>query len=277
MDLWDMTKLLFRRWYISLSVLLLCAVGVLFTVQSVSPDYVATGHVTLIPPSGESETEGEASPIRNPWWDLGYHALGNATILDVTSKDTLERLVAEGYTDSVAVELQMSTVFRIEAVGVSEEQATATVQQMMRLIESAVTERQAALDVIPGDRIRTLPLDDGSAVEARTSKITRVLVVAAGVSLMFMVGVTIGVDALLRRRSARGAAKTTATGSAPVAPVAGAAAASRVVQSDVESVTAVSNGHESVAVPVTPGRTDADATIVLPRQPPKTAKKAGRR
>lgn len=202
-DFWDMTKVLFRRWYFALPVMVLLGLIGFAATRSVAPDYTAVGHVTLIPPEGSTDSEGNSLPIRNPWYNLGYEALSNAAMLDVTGKAAIEQIAAEGLSDSIAIDIQMYTVFNIEVVASSPEQATATVRRVMEMIEDAVAARQKAMGVTQSDMIGTLALDDGSNVETKTSKITRVAVVALGAVVLLTVGLTLGFDALLRRRAAR--------------------------------------------------------------------------
>lgn len=201
MDLWDLTKLLFRRWYVSVPLFLICMVGVAVASLVVKPDYSATGHLQMIPPRNQSSDTTPA--VRNPWNDLGYEALANAAMIDVTNKATLDALVAQGLTDNVTVTLDRTPMFVIEAVGNSPKQATETVQRVQRLLSEAVVRRQQAFNVPSEHMITTIALDDGSDVEMRTSKIIRVLVVAAGVGMLITAGATIGVDALIRRRQRR--------------------------------------------------------------------------
>jgi hypothetical protein len=198
-----MTKLLFRRWYFSLPMLLVTFALVAVASMTVKPDYSAKGHVQLIPPVGTTAADGEKNPIKNPWFDLGYEALGNATMIDVNKKSVLEQMVADGLTDNVTLTMEKVPLFEIEAVGSSPEQATATVQRVMAAIDEAVQQRQQSLRVGKTDIITTLQLDDGTEVEVKNSKIMRVAVVAAGLGLLLTAGLTIGLDALLRFRAAR--------------------------------------------------------------------------
>jgi hypothetical protein len=198
-----MTKLLFRRWYFSLPMLLVTLALVAVASVTVKPDYSAKGHIQLIPPVGTTASDGEKNPIKNPWFDLGYEALGNATMIDVNKKSVLEQMVADGLTDNVTVTMEQVPLFEIEAVGSSSAQATATVQRVMDAIATAVQERQQTLRVAKTETITTLKLDDGSEVEVKNSKTMRVMVVAAGLGLLLTAGFTIGIDALLRFRAAR--------------------------------------------------------------------------
>ena len=199
MDLWDLTKLLFRRWYFSLPLLLVFVAVVGLASQQVKPDYSASGHLQLIPPPGHASSDGRVT-VKNPWYDLGYAALGQAAVLDVTSKAQVEAMVAAGLTDNVTVLMDKTPLFIIEAVGTSSEQATKTVQHLQEKLAEAVTLRQAKFNVTGTDMITTLALDDGSSVEVKTSKVTRVLIVATAIGILLTVGLTVGLDALLRRK-----------------------------------------------------------------------------
>ncbi|MFI5487264.1 hypothetical protein ACIBXA_21950 [Micromonospora echinaurantiaca] len=225
MDLWDMTKLLFRRWRISLPLLIIALVLVGVASQTVPPDYSAKAHIQLIPPPVVTGPDGRQKPIKNPWFDLGYAALGNAAMIDVTRQSVLKQMVADGLSDNVTVTVDRVPLFEIEAVGSSPEQATATAQRMLTLIKEAVAERQASLQVAESDLITTLALDDGTEVEVQNSKLMRVMVVALGAGLLLTAGVTIAADALLRRRARRRAGAATepppAAGEGAVRPAGG--------------------------------------------------------
>ena len=49
MDLWDLTRLLLRRWYFAVPMLLASVAVVVLAAKTVSPDYKSTGYVQLIP------------------------------------------------------------------------------------------------------------------------------------------------------------------------------------------------------------------------------------
>jgi hypothetical protein len=160
----------------------------------------------MIPPPGSPEPERpNAKPRpRNPWIDLGYEALGTAALLKVTDKAGLERLVNAGLTDDVTVVISDdSPLFEIEAIGNSAGQATATVREIIRRLNENVAASQKQYGVHPEDTITTLTLDDGGNVEVVTTKLKRILIVAAGVGVLLTAAGTIGLDALLRRRDRR--------------------------------------------------------------------------
>ncbi|WP_173076953.1 hypothetical protein [Phytohabitans rumicis] len=206
MDLWDLTKLLFRRWYVAAPMLLLSAVIVVFVAKTVGPDYSAKGHVQIIPaPSAGKAVDPAAKPRpTNPWIDLGYEALANAAALAVTDQEALQGLVDRGFSDSVTVTMDDNTVLlEIEAIAPTSAQATATVQEVIRLIAADIAAKQKQYGVLPEDTITSLTLNDGSSPEVVRSKVMRVLVVAAGVGVLMTIAGTIALDALLRRRLRR--------------------------------------------------------------------------
>jgi capsular polysaccharide biosynthesis protein len=205
MDLWDLTRLLFRRWYFALPILLVSALIAVLVSNSVKPDYRATGNVVMIPAPGDpSDAEARAAnkPItrpKNPWGDLGFNALGQAAILQVMDQKTLESFTNAGLTDSITVQLAVgSPIFIIEAVGTSPAQATATVREVIKALDAQVKAQQASYGVMPQDTITTRTLTDGADVETVTSKVKRVLVVTVGLGLLLTAAGTIGIDVFLR-------------------------------------------------------------------------------
>lgn len=204
MDLWDLTKVLFRRWYIALPVLLASLAVVMYMASTVKPDYVAKGYLQLIPPSGAAQTNPANPHPRNPWIDLGLGSLANAAVVKVVDPAVLVHLVEEGYADSVVVTMPtQSPLLYIEAVGSTPQQATLTVRQIIKELNKDVVAEQARYGVLAEDTITTLTLNDGATPEEKTSKVKRVVAVSAGIGLLITTVGTILVDNLLRRRSRR--------------------------------------------------------------------------
>ncbi|MEU4424423.1 hypothetical protein AB0F81_27705 [Actinoplanes sp. NPDC024001] len=206
MDLWDLTRLLLRRWYFAVPMLMVTVAAVIAAAQTVSPDYKAMGYMQLIPaPSAGKPLNPNAKPRpTNPWNDLGYAALGNAAALTVTKPTSIEKLVAEGYSDSITVLLNDRTpLFEIEVVGHSKEQATGTVQRVIKLLQDDIAAKQKQYGTLPEDTISTLVINDGSAPEQDSGSRKRVLIVAAGLGLLTTTASTIALDYWLRRRKSR--------------------------------------------------------------------------
>lgn len=205
MDLWDLTRLLFRRWYFAVPILLVSALVAVLVARSVEPDYRATGNAVLIPAPGDpgdAEARAQNKAINrppNPWGDLGFNALGQAAILQVMRQETLAQFTAAGLSDSITIQMDIrSPIFIIEAVGKSPEQATNTVREVIKELSAEVAAQQASYGVMPQDTITTRTLTDGADVETVTSKVKRVLVVIVGLGLLLTMAGTIGIDVLLR-------------------------------------------------------------------------------
>jgi len=218
-DLWDLTKMLARRWYFAAPMLLLSLGAVLMVSIVVKPDYSATGHLQLIPPNAPANPQATTQARSNPWMDLGFQALGQAVIIRLSDKRVLEDLVKAGYTDNFTVTMDYRTpLFTVEAVGHTPEQAIGTAKRVMALVTEDVVAEQKQYGVIESNAISTLALDEGDNVTTVKSKVTRILVVAGGVGLLVTVGVTIIIDSILRRRAGGrrvlgSAEKTTPAGS----------------------------------------------------------------
>lgn len=214
MDLWDLTRLLLRRWYFAVPMLLATVAMVVLAAQTVSPDYKAMGYMQLIPaPSSGKIPDPKAKPRPvNPWLDLGYAALGNAAALTVTDSTALEKMAAAGYSDSVTVILNERTpLFEIEAVGDSKEQATGTVREVIKLLQADISAKQKQYGTLSEDTISTLVINDGSSPEQDAGKVKRVLIVAAGLGLLTTTAATIALDYWLRRRKLRRAGEVEET------------------------------------------------------------------
>jgi hypothetical protein len=203
-DLWDLTRLMVRRWYVALPLLLLSTVGGIVFVRSVPPDYKAVGDLQMIPPRNTANQDPNRR-VNNPWLDLGYAALGNASMLKVTGDASgLQQLKDAGLSDSVTITMaDRSPLLEVEVVGSSAEQATATVREVIKRLNDDIVAEQAFYHVESQDTITTLILKDGSNPDLVTTKSKRILVVAIGVGLMLTVAGTIAFDAVLRRRSRR--------------------------------------------------------------------------
>jgi hypothetical protein len=204
-DLWDLTRLIIRRWYFAVPVLLVTLGGILFASQSVKPDYKAVGHLQLVPPARPGETEAvKNSRVHNPWLDLGIQALGQAAVLKVQDAKVIRDLGAAGYSENITVSIDYpATFFSIEVVGSTPDQTISTVRQIMKLLGDNIRGDQQRFGVAQEDMITTLPLEQDYKVEVVTSKMKRIVIVAAGIGVLTTAGVTIGMDALLRRRARR--------------------------------------------------------------------------
>jgi hypothetical protein len=217
-DFWDLTKLIFRRWYIAVPLLALTGLASIYTVKTVKPDYKATAYVQLIPPPEASITTNVKS-LRNPWLDLGLGSLNTAATYATVDKRFLNELRSDGMSDNVVITNGYpSPTATIEVIGTSQEIATATTDRVVQHFDDEVKSLQDAYSVQTPGRILTRRLDTGTNLEETGGKVKRALVAVLGAGVLLTAAITIATDAVMRRRKRRkgGADELEAAGAPPV-------------------------------------------------------------
>jgi hypothetical protein len=219
-DFWDLTKLLARRWYLALPGIVVTALGGVWTLVGVSPNYIATAYVQLAPPITHATQPGEQSlDQRNPWIGLGLYNLANAAILTVQQQSVVEALKGSGYSDSFTATLtSTSPLVTFEVTGDTEAQATSTANLLVDRFTDSVKDLQVTTyGVSSADLVTTRRIDLGTNIKESDSRVKRALVAVVGVGLLLTIAFTVGVDSFIRRRSRRLAGA--APGLPPVPPV----------------------------------------------------------
>lgn len=280
MDLWDVTKLMARRWYVAAPMLLATLVAALWVTSVVKPDYEATTNVTLLPPTIRNDTPTPKQTV-NPW---DTESLTIATLTYLNAKRLHDQMAADGYSQvwSADTDLRFRTLIIIKVTASGPEKAQATAKKLQELVTAEVKRQQDRYRLKPGEEITTIPFDNGDNLETKTSKAKRALIVVAGVGLILTVGFTVGLDALLRWRAGRrrlngsqGAAASTDDPAPPAAPqvftrtLVPASVGTKAADSDGDSASASDSDSDSAS--------DSEQTraIVLPganvhRQPEAT-------
>lgn len=208
MDLWELTKLVFRRWLVSLPMLLALAAGLVLMQVRMAPDYEAVAHVQLIPPQVQPDADNQDGGENNPWAQLGADSLGQAVVVSMQRPSLATAMEREGLSDKFTVALDpYFPIVNIEVIGDTPEQATATAQRLAQIVVDDVRSRQDAYNVTPEKAIGTLLLDDGSDLTPNNSGKRRAMVAVLGIGLLLTGAAAVAVDALVyrsrRRRSGR--------------------------------------------------------------------------
>jgi hypothetical protein len=299
LDFWDLTRLLYRRWYLTVPMLLLTAVGSTWTLVGVKPNYIATAYVQLVGPVIQPTEPGQQSADqRNPWLSLGLNTLANAAMVTVQDYTVIEALHAHGYSDTFTATLNSAApLVTFEITGTSPAQATATASELVSRYQKSVADLQSTYGALTTDLVTARRLDLGTNIQESNARVKRAVVAVAGVGLLFTIALTVGVDARIRRRARRaaglvaddlpsaGPAPNRGGGGGPAWPerMPNATAPGRPVMPEpspmILSFTDASrsaslegngNGRGSAVVTVNEGRQDegaggpTDATIVLP-------------
>jgi capsular polysaccharide biosynthesis protein len=202
MDLWDVTKLIVRRWYVALPILLVTVIAALWTTSTVKPDYEATTNVTLLPPTVREETNTGKRQTVNPW---DTESLTVATLTYLNSKRLHDQMAADGYSQvwSADTDIRFRSLIIIKVTASGPEKAQESARKLQDLVTAEVERQQKAYNLKPGEEITTIPFDNGDNLETKTSKAKRALIVVIGIGMIITVAFTVGLDALLRWRAGR--------------------------------------------------------------------------
>lgn len=293
MDFWDLTKLLFRRWRISLPLLLVSIAAAGYTAVTVKPDYVMTSYIQLVPLSTGVQTNNQTTSLSNPFTVTGLAQFAQAGIYATQDQRFLDELEAQGHsTDFSLVMTLPDPIVTVQVVAKTPADAISTTNVVLDKFQSTIRDRQKRLGVQDRDLIATDRLDSGENVKPSGGKQKRALAAIAAVGLMLTTGITLLVDVLARRRAARrdraaaldGAAATARAGppesaklddvpdttpkplvngaaAAPSSGTGGTANGSRAVV--LPRAAGPANGHEAVLLPRAGPPADPNATAVL--------------
>jgi hypothetical protein len=212
MDFWDLTKVMVRRWYISVSLLLLTIAGTGYAAVAIKPDFSITAYVQLIPPTTASDPV-KAAQAQNPWLVLGITSLSNAAMVATQDQTFLDALKVQD--DSATFEITIgdrNPVAIVEVIAPTLEQAESATALITTHYEQSVASLQKQYGVKSADMITAYRLDKGENITRPGGKVKRAVVVVFAIGILLTGGVTILVDALLRRRRRSRAAAQTVEG-----------------------------------------------------------------
>lgn len=207
MDLLDLIKLIFRRWYVTTPIIALTITAAVGVGAAIQPEYRSTVAIVLVPPTGATP-DSEAVPTGqsgNPWAKIGVGAMAQAVQIAASSHDARERVRAVGGDPDYTVELvSRSSILAIEVAADSAGTALATVAGVTDLIDNEVARRQARYQASPGEQITTQVLDPGRNVEPSRSNVLRLQIVVVGLGLLLAAAAAVCYDAAARHLAARG-------------------------------------------------------------------------
>ncbi|MFG3599448.1 GumC domain-containing protein [Micromonospora chersina] len=215
MDLWDVTKVLWRRRWIALPMLLASALVAFYVVSTVRSDYQATGHLTLLPPSQQRAVDPKATKAPqtvSPW---NVYSLADALVIYAGRADVKREFAKAGFSEEFTVTIggTQLPIVEAEVVAPSPEKARATLDRLIELLGQQLERLQSPYGVEGGEAITAEVLDSGQNIEVLSSAKKRMLIVVVAVGLILTVSICLGVDALRRR--------ATGTAAGPPAPRSG--------------------------------------------------------
>ncbi|MGX7729948.1 hypothetical protein ACWPOB_11845 [Rhodococcus sp. 2H158] len=212
MDLFDVVRSCFRRWYVVLPLLAITAWYSYGVYSSVKPVYYASAVIGLAPPSVRQDTPSTGGEIRrNGLLDVGGASLlANLTALGLREPSVVDRVVAAGGLSDYGAKAfptpspnpQLPLVFveetasdpadvtkTLELVAAQAEVTLRTLQQQARVPE----------DQMVTSFVVTPPGVPTAAMPTRTRSTVAILATGVGLSILF----TVLVDVLLTRLKSR--------------------------------------------------------------------------
>lgn len=220
MDLWDLTKVMFRRWYLTLPLVVATVAAAVWIVQTRGPDYEATGHVAVLPPAIQRVAgPGETTVRVSPWTQ---QALAEAARIRLEGGRLRETLAREGYAGEWTVEVTGEVpVVTLVVVGPSARAALGTLHRLQDEIDREVQSLQDTYGVPPEERIQSVRYEAGESVSTSASSLRRAVVAAVAAGLVLTVAVVVSLDGLIRRRRRRREHRAAAAAAEPSTVVMG--------------------------------------------------------
>jgi hypothetical protein len=202
-DFWDLTKLMYRRWMISLPLLLITITATVYVALTAKPDYVMISYVQLVPASSSGENAVNAA-LRNPWNQLGLGTLAQASTYATQDQKFTEELKANHHTANFTLTMtNQEPIVTFQTVGSTPLDATITTQLVLKRFQDSVLSLQKQYGVHDEDLIKTQRLDQGQNLQPSGGKVKRAIAAVGVAGLLLTCGVTVLFDAVARRRARR--------------------------------------------------------------------------
>ena len=218
MYVWELARVLWRRWYVTILALLVIPLGVVWVLTYVPTQYQASGQLMfLLPP----KATGETTPS-NPYLNLppGLTTMASLTATEAMGKQVAAEMVGTRTTAeySVALVAGAGPLLTITTKDVDPAEAVALRDRVMAWLQTRLIEMQEAAGAPANQMMRGDPTNLDSAAEPLPGNRMRALagVVAAGIVLLLLIAVNL--DRVLRRRAERQAVAPVETEPVPAEP-----------------------------------------------------------
>jgi hypothetical protein len=215
-DLWDVGRIVVRRWYVSVPLVLVFFMVAVVMSGRVSPDYSAEASILFVAfgqssedlsestaTSDATDTTGPANIYLN--FPASLATVAQATGLSVGSDDTRREVAALGLEPAYEVLVEdRSPLLYVRVTSSEDRKAIDTMDHVVSLIETDLDERQDAVDAPADERIEIELLARSEQSSADSGGRGRVRLTVAGLGVLIAVAGAVIFDALVRRRGAGG-------------------------------------------------------------------------
>ena len=196
MDLWEATKILFRRWYVTVPVCALAVLGAFAAGSQMDPEYVASSVGILLPidESGQQAIFGTSEEAENPWEGVGAVATMRSVALVLDAAGVRSQIVDQGLTPTYSIEVEpRDPIVYIDVTDRNPDLALVTLDEMVLRLEDELDARQANAGADETRRYKLeilsqseVPLPDyGNRTRVRIIVLLLGLVLAAVAGLVF--------------------------------------------------------------------------------------------
>ena len=218
LDIWDLGRLLRRRWRIAVPIILVALVMTALVFTQVKPNYVATAYVQLVPPVPTQTAPDQTPDLHNPWLSQDLRTLGNAALVSVQDLGYVQSLKDQGFSDAFTATMSDTTpLVTLEVTGKSAAQVEGTAAQLVSRYSGSVSSLQTSYGATPADEITARRLDAGTNITMSSSNKKRAVVAVLAAGILLSLAVTVAVDTWLRRRRQRASELASAADPTPEA------------------------------------------------------------
>jgi hypothetical protein len=203
-DFWDITKVLFRRWYVAVPLLVVTAAAAISVGIIQKPLYELTAYIQLVPAAADPGPAVTVKPV-NPWNQIGLDALSTAAQLGTLDQTFLNSLKAQGKTPNFTINVgQPPSGDSFDIIGTSQKQVQDTADVVLARFSGYIQSLQTAYGVPASQIIRTQRLDHGTNIARPNGKQLRAVIAVVGSGLLITCAGAIFVDYRARRRGQTG-------------------------------------------------------------------------
>lgn len=196
MDLWQVVRLLLRRWYVAVPLLLLTAVAALQAGDRVQPTYSARADILLTTDGG---TAVEGAPAGSD--AINVVTATQAMIVSLNSPESRRRAAEQGRPpDYVLTQVSRTSLVRVTAEDDSAAGSLATVQGVLETIPEELNARPEVYGEAPGSTIAVTVLATPAIENETYTGRSRVLAVTIVIGGLLTALTCLAVDLWLNRR-----------------------------------------------------------------------------
>jgi len=204
----SLLKRLLRRWYL-VALGLVASIGLgLGAAQFSPPTYQANGTVLMLPSKVQVTGDGMA----NPFLQLTTLDAPASLVMDRLNGSDVQERIRTDHPDATylaAPDMSMrGPVVAVTATAPTPEDAMKALEDVLALVPEVLATLQQQVNVPKRAQVTSMPLAVDAEATAITTATKRAQVAAFGLGMLLTLSGTVGIDTLLRRRSARLASST---------------------------------------------------------------------